>query len=469
MLKRYKTYSLIVLLAWTAAGISSCKKYVDAGAPVYQLTADKVFVDSATTVSSVLSLYSVYMKTNTPYLLNLCQYGAMSADEGYYDYSSSTYDPFKTNTLASTDNLANVLYNPPFQNIYVANYNLEGLAASTSLSTNLKTQLTGECKFWRAFCYFNLLNYYGAVPLVTTTDVSANDKLGRTDTATVYNQIVTDLLDAKAKLTTTYSTYPITDRARINKYVVSAFLAKVYLYRKNWAAAEAEATTVIGSGVYGLETNLSNVFIKTSNEVIWQDAAPYSATVTGVTQIGPAFIPSSTTPSFVLYDTLAAAFEAGDLRKSAWTQPIVYNSKTFYYPYKYKIRITNVPGNEYYVMLRLAEQYLIRAEARAQQGNTAGAAADLNMIRSRAGLSGTTAATTPDLLAAILHERQVELFTEWGHRWLDLKRTGSVDSVMTKVTPQKGGSWRTEWQWYPISLYELQHDPNLIQNSGYQK
>jgi len=89
------------------------------------------------------------------------------------------------------------------------------------------------------------------------------------------------------------------------------------------------------------------------------------------------------------------------------------------------------------------------------------------MIRSRAGLSGTTAATTPDLLAAILHERQVELFTEWGHRWLDLKRTGSVDFVMGGVTPKKGGDWKTEWQWYPISVYELQHDPKLVQNSGY--
>jgi len=117
--------------------------------------------------------------------------------------------------------------------------------------------------------------------------------------------------------------------------------------------------------------------------------------------------------------------------------------------------------------LRLAEQYLIRAEAMAQQNKIPEAAADLNVIRSRAGLPNTTAATQSAMLAAILQERKAELFTEWGHRWLDLKRTNTVDSVMSVVAPQKGGTWQSIQKYYPIPQSELNADPNLVQTPGY--
>ncbi len=73
-----------------------------------------------------------------------------------------------------------------------------------------------------------------------------------------------------------------------------------------------------------------------------------------------------------------------------------------------------------------------------------------------------------NLLSAIQHERQVELFTEWGHRWLDLKRTNTIDAIMTDATLEKGGSWQpTDQLYYPIPLSELQRNPKLIQNQGY--
>ncbi len=64
-----------------------------------------------------------------------------------------------------------------------------------------------------------------------------------------------------------------------------------------------------------------------------------------------------------------------------------------------------------------------------------------------------------DALTALYHERQVELFTEWGHRWLDLKRTKRIDAVMAPVTQQKGGAWNSNWQWYPLPQSEIQTDP----------
>jgi hypothetical protein len=121
----------------------------------------------------------------------------------------------------------------------------------------------------------------------------------------------------------------------------------------------------------------------------------------------------------------------------------------------------------------LAEQYLIRAEAEANgaPGGVSQAVIDLNTIRKRAGLGGYIGSQVTDsVLTAIYHERQVELFTEWGNRWFDLKRTGLVNAVMGSpgnVCQQKGGNWNPDWQLYPIALSELQADPNLKQNSGY--
>ena len=142
----------------------------------------------------------------------------------------------------------------------------------------------------------------------------------------------------------------------------------------------------------------------------------------------------------------------------------------YYFPYKYQSSATSTV-TEYVMMLRLAEQYLIRAEARANQGNTSGAISDLNVIRARAGLNAYAGQTDQNSVdSAILHERQVELFSEWGHRWFDLIRTGVVNNVMggtNGVCQAKGGSWMVTDILFPIPQIERTNDPNLTQNAGY--
>ncbi len=92
----------------------------------------------------------------------------------------------------------------------------------------------------------------------------------------------------------------------------------------------------------------------------------------------------------------------------------------------------------------------------------------LKIIRERAGeWPGIVSGDNETILKAILHERQVELFSEWGHRWLDLKRSGIIDIVMNDVAPHKGSTWNTNWQWYPIPLDDIKKNINLLQNAGY--
>src|SRR5690606_9166259 len=116
-----------------------------------------------------------------------------------------------------------------------------------------------------------------------------------------------------------------------------------------------------------------------------------------------------------------------------------------YYPYKYKIK-NGGDSEEYSMVIRYAELYLIRAEAYAKDGNIQAALDDLNSIRNRAGLSHWTSADITNIEQMVLDERRRELFSEWGHRWLDLKRFGKTDEVLGKKKP----TWQPHAKLLPI-------------------
>jgi hypothetical protein len=336
----------------------------------------------------------------------------------------------------------------------------------------------------RAFFYFYLVNLYGDVPLALTTDPAINSVISRASEQQVYQQIIDDLLEAENLLSETFldgslSVYSgIPERVRPTKWAAAALLARVYLYYgkligdiSNYANAETQATSVIDNTSLFRLPALNSVYLKNSREAIWQiqPVAPGRNTEEGFTFILPQSGPNSYLNPVYLSNNLLNSFEVGDLRKSEWVSSItpVTGTATYYFPYKYKSTITTGSATEYLMILRLAEQYLIRAEARAQQNNIDGAKTDLNAVRNRAGLLNTTANDKTEMMAAVLHERQVELFTELGHRWFDLKRTKAVDLVMNSVTPIKGGTWQTTDQLYPIPVADIIRNSTLKQNPGY--
>lgn len=148
----------------------------------------------------------------------------------------------------------------------------------------------------------------------------------------------------------------------------------------------------------------------------------------------------------------------------AWTDSATVGTQTFYYPYKYKIA-GGSPLQEYHIVFRLAEQYLIRAEARMHEGNLNGAIADVNIIRERAGLTALSLSlNVSQVTTAIAQERRIELFAEFGHRWLDLKRTGKADAVIGTLKPS---TWRPEAALWPVPLAQRNANPFLSQNKGY--
>jgi starch-binding outer membrane protein, SusD/RagB family len=309
------------------------------------------------------------------------------------------------------------------------------------------------------------VNLFGPIPLVTSADYRTNAAIMRSDTSIVFQQIVDDLKDAQNLL---IPEYPTSEKVRVNKWAATALLARVYLYKKDWSLAEGAADEVINSGVYDLATT-STVFVPNSPEAILQFMPPVSSPLN--TAEGFAFVPFFATmiPGFILTDDLLASFEPDDARKTSWTKTSTVNNQTYTYPYKYKIAL-GAPGvskAEYSMVLRLTEQYLVRAEARAQQGKVTGsnsAETDINIIRNRAALLPVGVLSQSDAFDAIEKERRIEFFTEWGHRWFDLKRWGKASSVLSV---KKGSNWQPTDILYPIPQSEILTNSSLTQNPGY--
>lgn len=480
------SYSGVLLVLIIILQIS-CKKLIEVDAPFTSLNAANVYTSDATAAAVLTGIYTQMSADNSNGLAggftSMSLFPSLSGDElTLYDPTNLKYSGYYKNMLTSSSNVGTVDYwSIIYPIIFITNSAIEGLGNSASLTSAVKQKLLGEAKFMRAFCYFYLVNLYGDVPLAMSTDWKVNAALIRTPQAQVYQQIIADLKEAQNLLSINYlksdaiTPYPTIsiERVRPTKWAATALLARVYLYTGDYINAEVQAAAVINnSSLYSLNS-LKDVFKKNSAEAIWQLQAVGAGTSANTGE-GKTFILPATGPAFnypvYLSNNMVNSFEPGDKRKVNWVgsvTPTPPGTTTYYYPFKYKIGAVNTTPQEYCMILRLAEQYLIRAEARAQQNNISGAQSDLNMTRTRAVLGNTTANDKTSLLLAIMQERKVELFTEWGHRWLDLKRTNSVDPVMSLVTPTKGGTWVTTAQLYPIPLSELQKAPQLVQNQGY--
>lgn len=499
MMKKYFILQRQVLLIATLIlpFLQACKKFVEVDPPVTAISSQTVYTSNSTASAAMTGIFDNMMASTVRLSDGGNSIGYLNgllADE-LRNYSTAVLVNAQCYTNALNDQ-SYTAWKEIYNEIYSSNAVIEGCSGSSLITASEKRQLTGEAKFMRAFLHFYATNLFGDVPLVTTTSYQTNNSLHRISQKQVYLQIIQDLLDAQTELSAGYvdgfgNTSPF--RVRPNQGAATALLARAYLYYgdltkdvTNYHYAELQASQLINNtSTYSLLPNLNQVFLGASDsqsntEAIWQ----MQPVLVGLNTVdGYCFVLTSTPGTGSLYvslsDVLFNAFESGDVRKTSWVGSFTTTTggitTTYHFPYKYKVNTHSgtVTPTEYLMVLRLAEQYLIRAEARAQQGNIAGALADLNVIRNRAGLPNstlTTSSSQAQVLAAILHERQVELFTEWGHRWFDMIRTGNINSVMGSpgnVCQAKGGTWNPQHAFLPIPASDIISNPNLTQTPGY--
>lgn len=468
-----------------------CRKLTQVPEPVNTITTTETFSTKANATSGLMAIY--YDLANDNHTSSNGSYGAgfgnvllakdcgLSGDELYIVNGNNDDQLFSNNAInSSLGDVANA-WKEFYTDIYIANAIIDGLKNSSTIDSATKLQLSSEAKFLRAYCFFYLVNLYGTpystnpngpgVPLVTTTAYAINDTLRRATTSSIYQLIVTDLKDAKDGLKADYS-ISNGEKTRVNQAGAAALLARVFLYMNDFKNAEIAATSIINNVSYSLNADLNQVFLANSAEAIlqWQPGDinfyPYT------TAEGDFFLPRDiyNPPHYAFPAKFIQSFESGDKRLSNWIDTGSFSGYPgqYYFPYKYKVKVGNQGAlTEYSMALRLAEQYLIRAEAEANGAGSGLAAAisDVNVIRNRAGLPNLSSSLTKDqVLAAIYQERKVELFTESGHRWFDLKRTGQAQTVLLA---NKGFSVSANQLLYPIPAGELILDNHLVQNPGY--
>ena len=441
--------------------MGGCDNFTETGLTPTQLDTNAVFENSSTATAALTDIYARIREASllsgknsgTGYRLGLY------ADELTWYGSTAIQTAFYNNSVLPSTAGLDVMWNNTYSQIYATNAVIEGVAASQTLQESDKQQLTGEALFIRALEHFYLNQLWGEVPYITTTDYRINRIASRVSQAEFNQKLIDDLEQAAQLLPDAYIDI---DRVRPNSFAARAILARVYLYAQRWAEAANEASAVLNqTELYVWDTDLSQVFLKDNATTILQ-LKPRNEGLN--TDEASSFYFNSTPTVVSLRLDLIAAFETGDLRLSNWTRKVTNNNGTWYHAYKYKERTNTGSSVEYSKILRLAEQYLIRAEARARQGELIGALEDLNVIRNTAGLGNCLAVSQEEVIQAILKERRVELFTEYGHRFMDLKRYNQLDAALETVKP----GWDTTNRLLPIAESELSLNPNLKpQNPGY--
>lgn len=369
----------------------------------------------------------------------------------------NNYENIWSKQMVADNATARTMWVFSYNTINSANKVLENIQVITD--TDERNQAKGEALFLRALCHFELVRFYAqpydasgtnaglGIPLALKSDNF--EKVKRNTIAEVYNQVVTDLLEAETLL-------PVSNSYFASKFRASAYLARVYLQMGNYTAARDKANDVIANGGYTLNATVTQAFTTNNSpegifeiqQNITQNAGQANAGL--ATFYGN--LPTAGRGDIEITEDHLDLYEANDKRAN----DLIYIGDA-----------ANSPGGDVpscgkwtdptknYVLMRLAEMYLIRAESNFALNTVVGATplADINRIRNRAGLANLT---TLDL-DAIKTERTLELAFE-GHKSHDFKRwKEDID----------GKPYNHPKLIFPIPRRELDANPNLVQNPGY--
>ncbi|OLY94572.1 RagB/SusD domain-containing protein [Cnuella takakiae] len=438
---------LLLLVAF-----SSCEKYLDVE-PKASISDDQPIFDQASAETALRGVYSA-LADGGYYGTSFQSIGYLSGDNIQWTGSQSQVQEFINHKVNADNSTINAAWIAIYRTINRANNVISRVGAleEGKLTPALQKQIVGEAYFIRALAYFDLARTWGGVPLITEPTLSQEDNIGvpRASLTGTYAQVLKDLDAAEPLLP------PTTDRYRATQKAVWALKARFYLYQKDWANAEAYADKLIADNNYRLLKPYSAFFandVRGTQESVFEIF--YSPTETnghrgqwqpqekgGTRQWAPndAFVALVNDP---LVGGNRNVLVAKD-NQGRWYGNLYYRN----------------PAADPSYVIRIAELYLIRAEARAQQDGAklAGALSDLNAVRDRAGLLPATAATKDELLLAIENERRIEFAFE-PHRWFDLVRTGRAAAVLNLTDPNR--------VLLPIPAEQRLIDKALEQNPGY--
>lgn len=453
------------------ATFSSCS--IDDVQPYYQLTSDNVVRDET---SAKLVLNGIYVGWKALELnafpLHLEALGTVGNFTGVINGSTG----FNTNQVLPDNAYISNLYNAHYKIINSSNFLIQELEAgkAVGISETAKSELLAQAKFNRAMAYFNLLRYFGEYfeensqfGMVIRTSFSESLQFNsRSSVAATYSLILSDL---------EYSMNngpEYVEHYYAGKVAATALLARVQLYRGDYAAAEALAGMVIDNAEgYELENNYKDIFTNGYNSsesifAIYNDVAPAGGS--GMYQV-------SRTKYSTAFKDLADAQVPG---VGSLTGAGSGFDPRFQFGYSDATKGINLMGKypasensasskrSTLFYIRLAEMYLIRAEAIARSnGDLEAALEDVNTLRLRAGVEEKVLSTKEALLEDIRHEKMLELYYENGECWFDLIRYHKAGDL--SAFDEKPSITSTKQFILPIGLNVLTANNLMIQNPGY--
>jgi len=441
-------YTIIALVTITTI---SCSKLDEK--PEAILVTEQFYHDEAQAVSGVTAAYRKLYETGQSLYNSLIQIGVEMATD---DYSAG---PRARNahvraisglTHDSSNDRMEQLWKQSYDAISASNVAIDRIALiePSKINETLKTRLINEAKFLRALHYFNLVRWFGGVPLVLHETTEATPEKLYVEKASedeIYNQIIQDLKDAEALPAA--NQYGPADIGRATSGAAKSLLAKVYLTHKDWALAAEKSKEVIDSQHYQLFENFSDVFnvaTKNGKEHIFSVQFRGNAGYQGnslASRSAPADVPGINgdyADALNLAGGLYQSFSTTDKRRDITfvtqiTSPVNGQLYTLAAPQFHKYYDPAVVGNQNQSSknlpyIRYAEVLLIYAEALNEvQGPTAEAYQAIDQVRSRAGIERlqdiAPALSKDEFRDSVFQERRKELVFEY-QRWFDLARRG---------------------------------------------
>ncbi len=451
-----KKAALIISFLLTSFG---CTEFLDPK-PVASLIDDLALNESRDVPSVEIGLYAAFRGIAAPKVIA----GDMTADMLIHIGTFNQYREFSNKQITSTNASASALWGSIYRTIYVANFILERLPSVPGVTEADRNEVTATAHFLRGYAYFVGLYTFGEIPITTTSDLESNRNIPRSSVEDVLQFVKADYEAASGDALPEESV----NAGFISQYAVMAAKARLALYEEDWVTAEELTSQIIDSEKYTLVDDFSDIVLTDfTDEAILEvgytvSDDPGTDANFGLNDLFEGrreIIPSNQTVVALNNDESGDRFSTLSFNLSelggvdnGWSVA------------KYG---TADEDNNNIIVFRLAEMYLIRAEARAQQnklfgGN--GALNDVNALRTRANAAPAVANSREQMLQVIERERLYELAYE-GHRWYDLVRTGRAKVVMTAFN----SNWKDGFELWPIPLREIQNNPALsgAQNPGY--
>jgi len=440
----------IVLLFFVTALLTSCE-LLDVK-PYQSIDADIAILTTADLESAINGCYDAFQSSGY-YGRDFIIINDLTADNLKWTGTTTDFKQFQENTLTSNNTIVEGIWTSIYVAINRINIVLGKIDGVIGLSETDKNSYKGELLFLRGLAYFDLVKLFGGVPLRLQPAVNPSDvHLGRSSIEEVYMQIISDLRNAELWLGN-FST-PV----KAHKFAAKAMLSRVYLYRFSFSNQTSDldsaiyySTSVISqfqldqfANLFPANRSTESIFEVDFNLQDFNRLAQYMGPISlgGRKEVSP-------------IDNFEDIFQTEDVRKAV----TIKTASDGKYCGKY-LDISGGSDNVY--VLRLAEMYLIRAEASNLLNLGASVVLpDIEMLRTRAGITNPLTESTQSQLALVIEEeRRRELAFE-GHRWPDIVRTNRAIVLKTSIIS-------TSQYLFPIPLSEMLTN-NLIgsQNTGY--